>query len=328
MRNPAQFKSIVVPLDGSAAAEQAIPIALEIAKRADSKVRLVLVHQELSPLLIMEPAEVYTRTRLAIQRSESEYLTTLTDRLRQQWGPTIASAALKGPVVSTLADYIHDIHADLVVMTTHGRGGVRRAWLGSVTDQLVRTMEVPVITVRAQEGAEQTETVKIPEILVPLDGSPLAESVLAPVAALARITGAKVSLVQIVQPVLLATDPALPLPSGYDDQLTAIQRDAAQDYLRDIAEELRKQGIEASGTAVLGGATAATILDLARPERVGLVALATHGRGGVRRLVLGSVADKVVRGAEVPVLIIRPASRRAKRVSAESRVPDHVGASP
>jgi nucleotide-binding universal stress UspA family protein len=189
-------------------------------------------------------------------------------------------------------------------------------------------MEVPVITVRAQEGAEQTETVKIPEILVPLDGSPLAESVLAPVAALARITGAKVSLVQIVQPVLLATDPALPLPSGYDDQLTAIQRDAAQDYLRDIAEELRKQGIEASGTAVLGGATAATILDLARPERVGLVALATHGRGGVRRLVLGSVADKVVRGAEVPVLIIRPASRRAKRVSAESRVPDHVGASP
>jgi nucleotide-binding universal stress UspA family protein len=312
----------VVPVDRSRLSEQALPIALAIAQRAGSKVRLVLVHQALSPLLILEPPQVYTRTRLAIQTSENEYLKALASRSRKQLGRALSSAALKGPVASTLAEYIRDVGADLVVMTTHGRGGVRRAWLGSVTDQLIRTLDVPVLAVRAREGAAQGETVSVPEILVPLDGSPLAEAVLKPMAALARIWDAKVSLVQIVQPVLLSTDPALPFPSGYDEQLTGIQRDAAQDYLRDIAERLRQQGIDAFGVAVIGGGIADTIHDLARPDRVGLVALSTHGRGGARRLALGSVADKLVRAAEVPVLVVRSRPQRRAGKWRESRVAD------
>jgi nucleotide-binding universal stress UspA family protein len=320
MSSPGSFQSILVPLDGSPLAEQAIPVALAIAERAGSKVRLVLVHQELSPLLLMESAKVYATNLLAIQASESDYLEALTGRLRKRLGRALSSAVIEGPVASTLAEYIRDIGADLVVMTTHGRGGIRRAWLGSVTDQLIRTLQVPVLAVRAREGAAVTERVSVPEILVPLDGSPLAEAVLEPAAALARLWGAKVSLVQIVQPVLPATDPALPFPSGYDEQLTAIRRDLAQDYLRDMAEGLREQGIEATGVAVLGGATADTLLDLARSERVGLVALATHGRGGVRRLALGSVADKLVRAADMPVLVVRPSGKRAKRVRGDSDV--------
>jgi len=271
------------------------------------------VHRELSPLLIMEPAEVYTRTVLAFQKYESEYLRALVQRVERELGRPIASAALKGPVLSTLTDYINDIGADLVIMTTHGRGGIRRAWLGSVTDHLIRSSKVPVLCVRAKEGGVSLDQIRAPEILVPLDGSPLAEAVLEPVAALARLWNASVSLVQVVQPVLLSTDPVLPLPTGYDEQLTAAERDAANDYLRDIVERLRAQGVAATGLAVLGQGTAETILDLAGSSRVGLVALATHGRGGVRRLALGSIADKLVRAAEVPVLVVRPTAPRRPR---------------
>jgi nucleotide-binding universal stress UspA family protein len=320
MSSPGRLQSILVPLDGSPLAEQAIPFALAIAERAHSKVRFVLVHQIHQPLVLMEPAHLYTRIELELQQADRDYLRGLVSQFRERMGRTLSSTMLKGPAALTLAEYVQDVGVDLIVMTTHGRGGVRRAWLGSVADQLIRSSEIPIVLVRAGQPNPTASPLSFGEILVPLDGSPLAEAVLEPAAALARLWGAKVSLVQIVQPVLLATDPALLFPSDYDEQLTAIRRDAAQDYLRDIAERLREQGIEATGVAVLGGATADTILDLARSERVALVALATHGRGGVRRLALGSVADKLVRAADVPVLVVRPSRKRARRARGDSDV--------
>ena len=312
-RSPGFFRAILVPVDGSPLAEQAIPSALAIAERARGKVTFVLVHQVLQPLLLMEPGEVYTRTELAIQTAGREYLRALTEGLRKQTGRTISSAVLKGPAALTLAEYVGAIGADLVVMTTHGRGGFRRAWLGSVADQLIRSLEVPVLVVRPSEHGRGADSVNFGEMLVPLDGSPLAEAILEPAAALARLWDAEISLLQVVSPVVLTRDPPLPWPTGYDEQLTAIREEAAQDYLHDIAERLREQGVKASGLAVIGGGIAETLIDLARPDRVGLVAIATHGRGGLRRLVLGSVADKLVRAAEVPVLVYRPSSRHAKR---------------
>jgi nucleotide-binding universal stress UspA family protein len=89
----------------------------------------------------------------------------------------------------------------------------------------------------------------------------------------------------------------------------------AQDYLRDIVERLHEQDIKASGLTVIGAGVAEVILDLARSEGVGLMAIATHGRSGLKRLMLGSVADKLVRAAEVPVLVCRPRIRGLKRTS-------------
>ena len=315
MSNTARFRSILVPLDGSSLAEQAIPFAVEIAERARSKVKLVLVHH---PLLVMEPGPDYTKIELAMHKADREYLRSVTGRLRERLGRALSSAVLEGPVVQTLARYVRELGTDLVVMTTHGRGGIRRAWLGSVTDQLIRTLEVPILVVRPSE-TETQEPLRVKEMLVPLDGSPLAEAVLDPAAALARIWDAEISLVQVVRPVILTSDPPLPFPTGYSDQATTMRRESARDYIRDVAERLRETGVRASGVAVIGGGIAHTLLDLARPDRVGLMAVATHGRGGLRRLALGSVADKLVRAAEVPVLVVRPAGRRARRSPAETR---------
>ena len=306
-----RLRSLLVPLDGSSVAEQALPLAVAIAERARCKIKLVLVHQ---PLPGIEPGPAYTKMELAVGKANRDYLRSVVARYRERLGRALSSAVLEGPVAATLARYGRELSSDLLVMTTHGRGGIRRAWLGSVADQLIRTSEVPTLVVRAHDH-DLTPSVDLGEIMVPLDGSPLAEAVLEPVAALARLWDAEVSLVQVASPVILTSDPLLPFPNGYSEQITKMRREEAQDYIRDVAERLRESGIKASGVAVIGGGVAETLLDLARPERVGLIATATHGRGGVRRLVLGSVADKLVRGAEVPVLVVRPRGKQARRKS-------------
>jgi nucleotide-binding universal stress UspA family protein len=186
-----------------------------------------------------------------------------------------------------------------------------------VTDQLIRSSEIPVLVVRpGEEGAAKPGS-QVSEILVPLDGSPLAEAALEPAMDLARLWDAEISLVQVVCPVVLTSGAPLSFPSVYSEQVTAICRDSAQDYIRDVAERLREAGVRSSGVAVIGDPVPETLIDLAAPGRVSLMAVATHGLGGLKRMVLGSVADKVVRGANVPVLVVRPTGRRARRKDME-----------
>jgi nucleotide-binding universal stress UspA family protein len=316
------YQSIVLPLDGSELAEQAIPIAQAIAERARAKLKLVLVHE---PNVLMEPGPVYAKVELAMQKADREYLKSVAARIRERLGRAISSAVIQGiPVAQSLSTYARELQADLVIMTTHGRGGVRRAWLGSVTDQMIRSSEIPILVIRpSEEGAAKPPT-ELTEILVALDGSPLAEAALEPATALARLWDAEISLVQVVRPVTL-TGPHLVFPSGYSDQVTAVRRESAQDYIRDVAERLRESGVKANGVAVIGGAVPQTLIDLGAPERVSLTVVATNGRGGTKRLVLGSVADKLVRGAKVPVLVVRPTGRHARRKSGESNVAVSAG---
>jgi nucleotide-binding universal stress UspA family protein len=302
MARSCHFHSILVPLDGSRLAEQALPTAIALAERTKAKVRFALVHPEHYPPLLIEPARVYLKQ--------------LTLRFRGQLGRSLSSIVLVGPVAPSLARHAREIGADLVVMTTHGRSGVSRAWLGSVTDQLIRMLEVPVLVVRAPDPDAEANPMSFSRILVPLDGSALAETVLEPAAALAQLCQATIGLVQVVQPVFLAAEPALPYPAAYDDELTALERNAAEEYLRRVGHRLQNVGVDTSEAAVLGsGPTAESILELARPDQVGLVALATHGWGGLRRLMLGSVADKLVRSAAVPVLVVPPTRRARQRRS-------------
>jgi nucleotide-binding universal stress UspA family protein len=135
---------------------------------------------------------------------------------------------------------------------------------------------------------------------------------------------AQVSLVQVVQPIMLGNAPHLTFPSGYSDQVTATRRDSAQDYIRDVAERVRESGARASGVAVAGAAVPETLIDLGAPDRVSLMAVATHGLGGLKRLAPGSVADKLVRGAQVLVLVVRPTGRHARRKSGDINVPATV----
>lgn len=312
------FRSIMVPLDRSPLAEAALPLAIAIANPCRSKLRLVLVHRP-APLLGEEVGgRSLASLELALRKEERAYVRGVRAKIEPRFKGTVAAVTLGGAVGPSLVRYVRELGVDLVVMATHGRGGIQRAWLGSVADQLVRTLEIPVLLVRGQPGPAAGEAAAGP-ILVPLDGSPLAEQVLGPAGALARLWGAELALVQVVQPVTIVDDPALPLPTAYDEGLTQELRRQAQDYLDGLAGRLKEQEIRATAQACIGWRPVQTLLDLARPERVRLVAVATHGRGGLQRLALGSVADKLVRAAEVPVLVHRPRAAGRKRSGASGR---------
>jgi nucleotide-binding universal stress UspA family protein len=311
MTNAVSFRSILVPLDGSSFAEEAVPLAARIAQGSGGKLRLALIHQLPSAPLDPIAAKTFTSMELAARKSERAYLRAVQARLRDA-GTRLSSAfTMTGSPASALMRYARELGPDLVVMATHGRGGVRRAWLGSVADHLVRNLNVPVLLVRPQEREAAAEPPPAGgQILVPLDGSALAEEALPAAVALAAALGLDLLLLQVVRPVLLSRDPTLPIPSAYDQELTDACRTQAQDYLDDIAEQLRDRRLRATAVAVLGWHAAEAILDVARPETVSAIVIATHGRGGFRRIALGSVADKIVRGAEVPVLVYRPAKGR------------------
>ena len=307
-----RFASIMVPLDGSPLAERALPLGLDLAQRARARLRLVLVHQSPPPPIDKAAARLAVKVELAVRRAEREYLRATQQRLGETATKgRVRGVTLSGSVADTLATYVSELGIDLVVMATHGRGGFERAWLGSVADRLVHTLEIPMLLVRA-DGEPAPGSAPVGPVLVPLDGSPRAEEALGPAIALARLWDAEVQLVQVVRPVMLATDPALPLPSTYDETGTSLGRSQAQDYLDDMAEEVRALGLRATANAVLGWSAVDTLLELAGHERVGIIAIATHGRGGLRRAALGSVADKLVRAASVPVLVTRPRGRRAR----------------
>ena len=306
-----RIRSVLVPLDGSAFAEQALPWAAAIARASRARLRLALVHQQPTPPPLDElSSRLYTKIELALRKSQDAYLRRQAERMREEHELQVTKAMLQGTPAAAIADYVRDLGVDLVVMTTHGLGGIRRAWLGSVADRLVRSLEVPMLLIRPREdAAPPREAPEVREILVALDGSRRAEAVLPPAAGLARLWGATLVLIQVVHPVVMLTDPPTVFPTGFDEELSRLARDQAQDYLDGVVERLAAEGVAASSAAVLGSSAFDTIHDAARAPATGIIALATHGRGGVRRLVLGSVADKLVRGGALPVLVARPRRR-------------------
>jgi nucleotide-binding universal stress UspA family protein len=196
----------------------------------------------------------------------------------------------EGPAGPAVCEEATRLDADLVVMTTHGRGGAGRLWHGSVADYVVRHLTVPVLLVHPDHAKTRSADSAFRGILVALDLSEDSEAILEPVEELARITHAPVTLIHVVmEPVLeVWKDPEAPR------------------RLDRIAERLRERGVVVFTRVTSGIDAALTLRDALRESRFDLLAMTTHGAGGLRRLWMGSVADKVVRSASKPVLILRP----------------------
>jgi nucleotide-binding universal stress UspA family protein len=291
---------ILVPLDGSSLAERALPVAAELARLSGASVELVHVHVPISPDPIhVEGLPVIDEHMHSLRRDhERAYL----ERLRGGAGATASTALLDGPVAPGLAAHARAVGAWLIVLTTHGRGGLERLWLGSVADEVARVSPVPVLLVRP----EPPPAGRFARVLVPLDGSKTSEAILEHAARLARLgSGAEIVLLQVVQPLVAAVW----LPEG------AVAAAAPQDDLPG-RERRARESLDAAARSLAGlrvrtrvevaASVAAAILETAQAEGSDLVALATHGRSGLARVALGSVADKVVRASRTPVLLFRP----------------------
>lgn len=299
------FTRIVVPLDGSALAERALPMAERLAQACEAKLRLVFVHQPV-PVSALPPdvagtAAGYDRYARAM---EENYLRDTAARIRDTIGLPVSTALLDGPVARTLAAQVTEFAADLVVMTTHGRGAVSRFWMGSVADELVRTLPIPVLLLRSDT---ELDRILPRRVLVPLDGSPRSEAALDYAARIVKLSGGSVQLLQVVPPVVpvvLDGSPMTPAMMGPPDE--DLLTTSAAEYLDSRAAWLRADGITATVTVVTDSSPARAIVETADRDGVDLVAIATHGAGGLRRFVLGSVTDKVLRASPRPLLVFRP----------------------
>ncbi|HEU5103350.1 MAG TPA: universal stress protein, partial [Roseiflexaceae bacterium] len=185
---------------------------------------------------------------------------------------------------------------------------------------------MPVVLTRPhQEALDLLEEVRdrvFEHILVPLDGSPLAEEILEPALALGGLVAARYTLIQAINPPVVGYAPGA-IAVAPDERMLEQWRAEAQMYLEHVAAGMRGRGYQVA-TQVGIAPPATAILDYARDHSVDLIALATHGRGGLTRLLLGSVADKVVHGAGMPVLIQRPRAERDARASAGADVAHDV----
>ena len=193
------YRSILVPLDGSAAAEHALPMALGLARRFEAALKIVHVH---APVWGANgEGGIYDALVDRELREEMQaYLDGVIQRLSEATKVALSSALLDGLVAGAINRHAMESGVDLIVMTTQGRGPVARFWLGSVADRLVRQSTIPILFVRPQESeADLTQEPEFGRVLIPLDGSQLAEQILEPAAALAAATNAEVTLLRVVQ---------------------------------------------------------------------------------------------------------------------------------
>jgi nucleotide-binding universal stress UspA family protein len=302
------YRSIMVPLDGSPSGEHALVLALAIAGRAEVPVQMVRVHVPLAAMYAEGLSGFESSLDPRQRELEQAYLQKMVQRIHAASSVPVSAALLDGPIAPSLEEHVQASHADLVVMSTHGRGPLSRFWLGSVADHFVRHVSVPTLLVRPSDAApDLTQRPLLRRFLVPLDGTPLAEQILKPAAALAKVMQAEFTLLRVVEPSLpVGLDPLL-YGQAVADESTHVRQEESQVYLERVAERLRDQAFRVETVLVTHPNPATAILDLARTKALSLIALQTHGRRGLSRLLLGSVADKVVRGACVPVLISRVA---------------------
>lgn len=285
------FQTILIPLDGSSLAEQALPLAVAIGTRTQAALRLALVHRQ--------DRRGMTYYDIAAARSEQTYLDQIAARTRESSGMTVTTNVIEeGPVALGLLGYAEAVGADLIVLTTHGRGPASRFWLGSVADELLRQATVPVLVRRPVPAKPDHDSDFHPRrILVPLDGSATAAAALDPSAELGKLFGAELTLFQVVEPVPI-------LAPAWDLEMLSEISTQARRKLNNIASGLRQQQVPAVETNVVIDAAAVPAI-LGAAESTDLIVLATHGRGSAARFFLGSVTDKVVRGASCPVLVVR-----------------------
>ena len=279
------IERILAPLDGSELAETVLPYVEHLAARTGAGVRLLRV--------VSNEAE---------RAEATAYLQAKRDELRQRAVEPSVAVAPVGEAETILAE-ADNWDVSLIAMSTHGQSGVLRWVFGSVADKVLHGSSRPLLLVRSRPARERPAEVKIERILVPLDGSELSLSVLPYVEDVAKALGASLVLFNAVIPLDIypgAEVAPTRVGSIIDDLLAQ-----AHSFLTAVEKECAGRGVKARSVATIGFPVDETAR-VATEVGAGLIALATHGRSGVNRWIMGSVADGVVRRSALPCLLVRP----------------------
>ncbi|MGA7671303.1 MAG: universal stress protein [Nitrolancea sp.] len=307
------FGTILVPHDGSTLADSALPFAAELARATGATLELMRVLEELRPiydtaghqLIWIDPAN--PRAELA------------SPALLGEAAKRLASNGIQSKMVVRVGDPRHEILAEaktldrpLILIASHGRGGLSRMVMGSVATRVLQLSHCPVMLVKASKADDQPDQVLLRRISVPLDGSDLAEKSLPYAMELAGELGARVHLVRVAEtfrdevpqtPSHIFTSPSY---RAMLDQFEQLEQEA-QRYLDDMATRLGSEDVDVTWE-VLSGDPWRQLLRYVERDDPDLIVMTTHGRGGLARWFYGSVSDRLLTAASTPLLVIRSAT--------------------
>jgi nucleotide-binding universal stress UspA family protein len=299
------YTRMLIPLDGSKLAENVLPYARVFARALGLRIELLSVVDSMD----------FARTTHAGHVRDFDPLVEASMREGKRYLESIAQSFTETAVTYTVEQGVADkIIIDsaggdkdtLIAMATRGRSGIHRWLMGSVAEKVLRGATNPLLLVRGNEEGKNEGEAALKSIVVPLDGSRMAESVLPPAMELAKKLSLEIVLTRAYQ---------IPLSAAYagaeaayipnQDALLNLVREEAGAYLEEKVNELHQNGVEKISHILLVGSGADEIIDLARSTPDNLIAMCTHGRSGVKRWALGSVTEKVVRHSGDPVLVVR-----------------------
>lgn len=309
----APFRSILVPLDGSELAEKALApakqIALAMAQRAggQSRTRLILL-RAVSPMVLLaaDPYLYDEMTRMGADEARA-YLSEIASNLSAA-DLAIETYVVNGSPAEAIVQYATENHVDLIVMSSHGRTGSSRWVYGSVAEKVMHHAPCATAIIRAHVDVAMFQN---RNILVPLDGSELAERALEPALTLADAVDSNVYLLRVVagrEPMPESMSPAGEQIEAALGQADAEEKAEAEAYLQRIYTAHQNQHLFFD-VQTTGGDTADAIINYAEQHKIDLIVMSSHGRSGIGRWLHGSVAEKVLRGADCATLIMREQER-------------------
>jgi nucleotide-binding universal stress UspA family protein len=302
------FTSILVPLDGSKTAENALPYAQALAGNLKLPVTLLTVVDvaELATRLPAARARYIDAVVESEIRSGNDYLIGVAKSFKETH---VACAVERGRADEAIVARAGRDRGTLITMATHGRSGLNRWLLGSVAEKILRSTANPLLLIRAVDEFKPAAGINIKAIVVPLDGSELAEGVLPTVIDLAKALRLEVMLLRGYELAASAYYGEEYLPD-YESLKARIGQET-RSYLEGRVAALKANGLERVFATAVEGPAAEEIIKQARQRGDAMVAMCTHGRSGIRRWVLGSVTEKVVRHSSAPVMVISAKARSA-----------------
>jgi nucleotide-binding universal stress UspA family protein len=295
------YTRMLVPLDGSKVAEQVLPYARFLAKSLGIPTELLGVVDPETLVAFANPAQGRPLDTL-VAETMSRSAIYLETTARSFQGAQVKSSVAKGKPEDEVIERAAADKNTLIVMATHGRSGLQRWLLGSVADKVLHGATNHLLLIRASDQGKTDGEAPLKTVIVPLDGSPLAERALPVVVDLAKKMDLQVVLVRAyaLPPTISAEDYGY-----YSAELLDHLESEARDYLQGKINEIKQKGIATVTSVVNTGYGAEEIITLARNTPDNLIAMCTHGRSGIQRTVLGSVTDRVVRHSGDPVLIVQ-----------------------
>ena len=295
---------ILVPLDGSIAAETALVPAMQIGRGTGAELLLLrALEMNYMAMPMMAGGYDWSWPVADLENCRQEIAEYLAGVRRLHDCPTchVRALEMEGDAASCIVDTAEDEACELIVMSTHGHTGVRRVLFGSVTERVLHAAPCPVLITRAKDP--------IRRMLITLDGSLLGESVMEPALAIAHAAGARIILMRVnevvpLNPLDMAASWDWDMPDQ-EKKLLGERRQAAEAYLREVVARYGLSPGEVE-SIVLDGPPVERIQEFARLYNIDLLAMSTHGHTGLRRWLYGSVTAQVMRASHCSMLVVRP----------------------